>query len=307
MSTGNPHTQSSTSLRILDGRVIRAERAQGLAEEARRVSVDLGRPPKLAIIQVGDRADSDSYIKAKRSFAEQIGVETIFERFAEDVSGSDVIARISSFNADGEIDGIIVQLPLPQSLQPYRDGIIDAIDPCKDVDGLTTSNQDKLSGGGKTGIVPATARGVMELLDYYHIDLKAKNVVVVGRSALVGAPVAQLCRSAGGDVIVCHSKTEDLVAETKKADVLIVAVGRPGLIGSEHVKHGAVVVDIGINRENDDSLTGDVDFEAVEGVASAITPVPGGVGQMTVVALFENLIDACKRRPTVSSHMIDSR
>jgi methylenetetrahydrofolate dehydrogenase (NADP+)/methenyltetrahydrofolate cyclohydrolase len=194
---------------------------------------------------------------------------------------------------------------LPVGLEQSRGEIIESVDPKKDVDGLTSTNQHFLAENNSAAIIPATARGVKELLEYYHIELRGKKVAVVGRSQLVGAPIAHVCRYAGADVIVCHSKTADLAHETSKADIVIVAVGKVGLIGRKYVKSGAIVIDVGINRVGEDAsviggnveavvLKGDVDYGAVKDVVAAITPVPGGVGQMTVLALFENLLDVCQ-------------
>lgn len=276
--------------KLLSGRPIRAERATRLIQAIKGLSYT----PKLAIIQVGDRTDSAAYIKAKRIFAEQIGAGVALFSFLENVSSAEIVQKIQECNFDSSVQGIIVQLPLPVALEKNRDEIIQAIDSRKDVDGLTTINQHLLAENNPAAIIPATARGVKELLEYYHIDLRGKRVAVVGRSQLVGAPIAQVCRHAGADVIVCHSKTVDLAHETSKADIIIVAVGRVGLISTSHVKKDAIVIDVGINRTSDGSLKGDVDFDQVKSIVSAITPVPGGVGQMTVLALFENLIDACK-------------
>ncbi|MEN9912712.1 MAG: bifunctional methylenetetrahydrofolate dehydrogenase/methenyltetrahydrofolate cyclohydrolase FolD [Candidatus Parcubacteria bacterium] len=273
---------------LLDGRVVRAERLSLLAEKVEQ----LASVPTLAIIQVGDRDDSTAYIKAKKSFAEQVHIRTNHVHFPENVSEQEVIDTIGKLNADNETSGIILQLPLPAHLNSSK--IIELINPKKDVDGLTDINQTLLLKNDSSAVIPATARGVKELLEYYHIDLKGKKIAVIGRSRLVGTPIAHMCAHLGADVIVCHSKTVDLAHETSKADIVIVAVGKSGLIGKNHLKEGVVVIDVGINRMSDGSLKGDVDFDVVKDVVSAITPVPGGVGQMTVLALFENLLDACK-------------
>ncbi|MBP6858957.1 MAG: bifunctional 5,10-methylenetetrahydrofolate dehydrogenase/5,10-methenyltetrahydrofolate cyclohydrolase [Candidatus Pacebacteria bacterium] len=273
---------------LLDGRVVRAARLSVLAERVKQ----LQRAPKLAIVQVGDRADSAAYIRAKKAFAERIGVQIDHVHFVEGVSEQEIVETLARLNVDSAVDGIIVQLPLSAHLDSTK--ITNTIDPHKDVDGLTDVNQALLSKNDLQAIIPATARGVKELLEYYEIGLKGKKVAVVGRSRLVGTPIAHMCAHAGAEVIVCHSKTPDLAHETRGADIVIVAVGKPGLIGAAHIKPGAVVVDVGINRIPDGSLKGDVDFETVKDVVSAITPVPGGVGQMTVLALFENLLDTCK-------------
>ena len=279
------------SAQILDGREVRTVLMPKLMEKIRGLSF----VPTLAIIQVGDRADSNSYIKAKKSFAKKIGVNIKHIQLSENISQEKVISAVWECNADPNIQGIIVQLPLPTDID--RDSVINTIDPNKDVDALTAVNIKKLSEGdmGKVrpSLIPATARGVRELLDFYKISLRDKKVVVIGRSELVGKPVAAMCQNEGAVVTVCHSKTPDLVTETRKADIVICAVGKSGLIQVKHVKAGQVIIDVGINRKEDGTLVGDIDFESVKDIVAAITPVPGGVGQMTVLALFENLVGLC--------------
>lgn len=283
---------------ILDGRKTRDALVPELIEKIKALSFT----PTLAIIQVGERSDSTSYINAKKSFAKKIGVSVDHIQVPETTSEQEIINTIKKCNEDPHIHGIIVQLPLPLAIS--RDAVINSIDPKKDVDGLTPFWVKKWSKGEKDSILPATARGVSDLLKHYKIGLSRKKVCVVGRSALVGTPIAAMCRREGAEVVVCHSKTADLAEETKKADIVIVAVGKPGLIGVAHVKPGQVIIDVGINsvmgekledEVADKKIVGDVDFDAVKDVVSAITPVPGGVGPMTVLALFENLIDLCKK------------
>jgi len=277
------------SATILSGRTTREALIPGLK---RRVE-SLKRAPVLAIIQVGERDDSNSYIKSKKSFGDKIGAEVRHIKLSEGASQEEVLRVVADANKDASVDGIIVQLPLPASLN--RDAIIESVDHSKDADGLTSQART----------VPATARGVLELLKQYDIQLKGKTVTVIGRSALVGKPIAALCAKEGANVIVCHRGTPDLKAETLKADVLIVAAGHPNLIGKEQVKAGQVVIDVGINTVKGDKLedevegtklVGDVDFDAVKEVVAAITPVPGGIGPMTVLALFENLLDLCENK-----------
>jgi len=263
-----------------------------------------GSAAELAIIQVGNRADSTLYIQAKTNFAKKIGVVVrlihLQDSALQKITQEQVISEIGKCNKDSSIKGIIVQLPLPDGFD--KEKIIDTIDPKKDSDGLTSVNKKLLLEGNSMAIVPATARGVMRLLKYYQIDLVGKKITVVGRSELVGKPIAILCKKAGAILTVAHSKTTDLAAETKNADIIIVAVGKKNLIRTEHVSPGQTIIDIGISRdgivgESNKKIVGDVDFEAVSGVigsTGAITPVPGGVGPMTVLALFENLADACK-------------
>jgi len=252
------------------------ERVKAAALEKKKIL------PKLSIVQVGDRSDSNSYIKSKLLFARKIGVEVVHVKLPSTVSENELIRTIEGQNEDKSVTGIIVQLPLPVEIN--RDMVIASVDPSKDADGLT----------GKCligKVIPATARGVSELLSYYGIQLHDRKVVVVGRSMLVGGPITNMCRDAGAEVTVCHRGTVDLAAETRKADILIVAAGHPKLIREEHVKEGQIVIDVGISKDLEEKIVGDVDLENVSKIVAAISPVPGGVGPMTVCALFENLLD----------------
>ncbi len=282
---------------IIDGRAAREARMPELAARIKK----LIKPPHLAIIQVGDRADTASYIRAKTAFAAKIGVKVKHIHLPESATEKEVIEKVAKLNADAGVNGIVVQLPLPISID--RDAVIEAVAPHKDVDGLTSFNVKRWFEGNENAIVPATARGVKELLEHYRIELFGKHVVIVGRSMLVGKPIAAFALNENATVTVVHSKTPNLAEITSTADVLIVAAGRPKLITAEHVREGAVVIDVGINTLKGDKLedeveghklVGDVDFEAVKTVASAITPVPGGVGPTTVLGLFENLADLCE-------------
>ncbi|MFA6554580.1 MAG: bifunctional 5,10-methylenetetrahydrofolate dehydrogenase/5,10-methenyltetrahydrofolate cyclohydrolase [Candidatus Paceibacterota bacterium] len=283
---------------ILDGKKTRDE---AIPELAKRVT-ELSFVPSLVIIQVGERADSTSFIKSKKSFAEKIGVNTKHIQVPENIKQDELVDIIKKNNEDASVNGIIVQLPLPSEID--RDVVIDTILPNKDVDALTAHNVKRWLDGNENAIMPATARGIRELLRKYKIGLSGKKVVVVGRSTLVGKPITAMCLDENATVTVCHSKTPDLAKETQSADVVIVAVGKQGLIKAEHVKAGQIIIDVGINtvegKKLDDEipnkkLYGDVDFENVVGKVSAITPVPGGVGPMTVLSLFENLLDLCKK------------
>jgi len=284
------------SAQIIDGRKTREALLPQLVTKVKSLTYT----PMIAIIQVGHRADSTSFIKAKKAFGAKIGVTVKQINLPETVSQADLTAIVDECNGDPLINGIIVQLPLPLGID--RDAIIETIDPEKDVDALTSANVKRFVEGIPGALLPATARGIRELLDYYKIALSGKEVVVIGRSNLVGKPIATMCINENATVTVCHSKTSNLSEETKKADIVIVAAGKAGLIGKEHVKAGQVIIDVGINtiagEKLDDEiegkkLVGDVDFDAVKNVVSAITPVPGGVGPMTVLALFENLVDLC--------------
>ena len=283
---------------IIDGRQTREDLTPILKKKVEA----LGFTPTLAIIQVGNRPDSTAFIQAKKKFAANLGVNTKHIQIPESVSQTELVSKIIECNKDKTVQGIIVQLPIPEHLN--RAEVINAIDPKKDADGLAAVNVKLLAENSSQGMIPATARGVRELLAKYNIGLKGKNVVVVGRSDLVGKPISIMALNEGATVTVCHSQTVDLKADTTKADVLIVAIGKPCFIGADYIKKGAIVVDIGINtlvgEKLEDEiqnrvLVGDVDFDAVFDKVSAITPVPGGVGPMTVLALFENLVDLCVR------------
>jgi methylenetetrahydrofolate dehydrogenase (NADP+)/methenyltetrahydrofolate cyclohydrolase len=288
---------NSMSAMILDGRKIRDEVMPDLAKSF----ANLGCVPVLTIIQVGNREDTNAYIRAKKLFAEKLGVKVKHIQLTEDVIQDEVINIIKENNQDSEIKGIIVQLPLPVGMDV--DFVINSIDPKKDVDAITSYNVKQWIEGEKQALLPATARGVRTLLRYYNIDLSGKKVVVIGRSALVGKPIACMCSNEKATVTVCHSKTLDLAKETLNADIIISAVGKVNLITKDHVKAGQIVVDVGINTVEDEKLyeddgstskrkiVGDVDFEQVSKIVQAISPVPGGVGPLTVLSLFQNLLD----------------
>lgn len=289
---------------ILSGLIARDELKKSLIAKIKVLQKKRGAPLTLTIIQVGDRADSIAYINAKKRFAAEIGVDVKLIHLQENIVQEEIISEIKKLNRDKEITGIIVQLPLPKNFDEQV--ILDAINPDKDTDAITSTNIKRWNEASAGEFVqgeplyPATARGVGELLDFYKISLKGKKVCVIGRSHFVGTPIACLCRAKGALVTVCHSKTTDLVKETLAVDIIISAVGKAGLITAEHVKKGQVVIDVGLSRivvGEKTKLVGDVDFEkvsAVLGENGAITPVPGGVGPMTVLALFENLVDCAK-------------
>ncbi len=270
---------------LLDGKIAR----NSLASELKKMISNLSIKPKLAIIQVGDRKESNTYITQKKIFAEKIGAEVNHIKFLENVSEDEVCVEIQKLNKDNSVHGIVVQLPLPLDLD--KNIIIQNIDPLKDVDGLTSVNT-KLLWSNERGHIPATARGILTLLDYYKIPIKGKKVVVVGRSELVGKPVAMALLNRDATVTVCHLETENIKLETQRADILVVAAGDPEFITKDFVKEGQVVVDVGISVLQDKKLVGDVKFDDVKGIVSAISPVPGGVGPMTVLSLFQNLLDA---------------
>lgn len=273
------------NLKLLDGKVVKTMALEGL----KKLVNEIERPLGLTVIQVGDNASSNIYIKQKRKMAEFLGFNFNHIKLEDDVTLEGILRIIDELNNDEEVDGILVQMPVSEHLDSKV--IQNAINPLKDVDGLTDINMGKLV-HKKECLVPCTALGIMELLNYYNIPVISKNVVVVGRSDLVGRPVAELLINASATVSLCHSKTKDLASITRGADILIVAVGKSRLITKDMVKDGAVVIDVGINKLEDGSLCGDVDFENVKNKCSYITPVPGGVGQMTVLELGFNTYKA---------------
>ena len=246
--------------------------------------------PCLAVIQVGDNKASDIYVRNKNKACDMVGIKFINIKLPDTISENLIISEIERLNLDDNVNGILVQLPLPPCFDEGR--IINTISPVKDVDGLTYPNVGNLVLENEC-LVSCTPMGVMELLDMYNVSLKGKNACIVGRSNLVGKPLIQLLLARDATVSICHSKSVDIKSYTKMADVLIVAAGHPNLITKDMVKEGAVVIDVGINKEND-SLVGDVLFDEVSKKASLITPVPGGVGPMTIASLLKNVVKAYK-------------
>lgn len=280
--------------RVLDGREV----ASAVKEEVAKRVADLDFKPGLATVLVGDDPASHTYVRGKRRDAEQVGIESIHHELPASIGQADLVDLIRSLNDDGEVDGILVQLPLPGDLDGEE--AVETIDPAKDVDGLHPFNLGKLM-LGRPGLRPCTPSGVMRILDHYGIETAGTRTAVVGRSFLVGRPLAMMLSERGADstVSVAHSRTVDLAAVTREADILVAAAGAPGLIGAEHVKPGATVIDVGVNR-TDEGLVGDVDFDAVVDIAGAITPVPGGVGPMTRAMLLDNTLRAAVARRAVT-------
>ncbi|MER6936219.1 bifunctional methylenetetrahydrofolate dehydrogenase/methenyltetrahydrofolate cyclohydrolase FolD [Nocardioides sp. NPDC127514] len=278
---------------IIDGKAVAREVREGVA----RSVADLRRPPGLATVLVGEDPASAIYVANKRKLCTAAGIRDLHRQVRADISQGELEALVEELNGDDDVDGILVQLPLPGHLDARA--VVDRIDPTKDVDGLTTLNAGLLA-QGRRGLQPCTPAGVMLLLEHAGIDLTGKHAVVVGRSDLVGRPMAQLLTQANATVTVCHSRTKDLVVETSRADVLIAAAGVPRLIGADHIQPGATVIDVGIHR-TDTGMCGDVDFDEVRDVAGALTPVPGGVGPMTIALLLRNTVQAASRLEEISS------
>jgi len=271
---------------IIDGKAV----AQAVREAVARDVAALERPPGLATLLVGDDPASAIYVANKRRQCEEAGMRDLHQHLPADISQAELAATVQALNADPEVTGILLQLPIPDHLDAAP--LIASIHPDKDVDGLTEISAGRLM-QGKPGLRPCTPSGVMELLDSAGVELEGAEAVVVGRSDLVGKPQAQLLLGRNATVTMCHSRTRDLAAVCRRGDVLVVAAGRPRLIGADAVKPGATVIDVGIHR-TDEGLCGDVDFDAVREVAGRITPVPGGVGPMTIAMLLRNTVTAAQ-------------
>lgn len=272
-------------MKLLDGKIVKKT---VLAELKEKVSKEK-RPLGLVVIQVGEDPASVVYVRQKAKMAEKVGFNFNHVKLDSSVSEEELLNKIDEFNNDDNVDGILVQMPISKHLNPKT--IQNAISPLKDVDGLTDINMGRLM-HNEEALVPCTPLGIMDLLKHYGIEVAGKRVVVVGRSDLVGKPMLALMINADATVTLCHSKTKDMSKITKKADILIVAVGKANFIKAEDIRKGCVVIDVGINRMSDGSLCGDVDFNSVKDKVSCITPVPGGVGQMTVAELGMNTYKA---------------
>ena len=285
-------------MQLLDGKKVSSTITQKLQKEVELLK-EKNIHPQLAIILVGSDPASLSYIKGKRKASEQVGIQTMFLHFQPDeMTTEKLIETIHDLNNDATIHGILVQLPLPSHLSAPE--VIKAINPQKDVDGFTAYNLGKMFiSKDFEYLVPCTPLGVIRILEYYNIPVEGKEVVMVGASNLVGKPLAALLINRKATVTVCHSKTKDLASHTRRAEILIVAVGRAGLITAEMVKDNAMVIDVGINRTAGGKLVGDVDFEEVSKKVSAITPVPGGCGPMTVACLMENIVKAAQKQSII--------
>lgn len=271
---------------IMDGKSLKNEILSGLAEEVKA----LDKVPTLCVIQVGDDEASNVYINQKRKMCNDIGYNFIHEKYDDSITEDELLKNIERFNSNDNIDAILVQMPLPSGINEKN--IQNAVNKYKDVDGLNDSNiVDLIS--GKSSLYPCTACGVISLLDKYGVTLEGSNVVIVGRSSLVGMPLFHMLENRNATVTLCHSKTRNLQSITKNADIIISATGVKGLIKEDMVNNNAVVVDVGITRENG-KLYGDVDFDNVSKKASLITPVPGGVGPMTIASLAQNVLKAYK-------------
>lgn len=274
---------------IIDGKKISQSAREDIKRRSAEFEKKTGIKPGLAVVIVGEDPASKVYVRNKKKACEEVGFYSEVHEIPESVTMEELLLKIEEIKANAKIHGILVQLPLPKHLDESL--VINAIPPEKDVDAFHPINTGKIMIGDYS-FLPCTPAGIMKMLEYENISVTGKKCVVVGRSNIVGKPMAMLLLQANGTVTMCHSKTRDLAAETREADILVVAIGKPDFITADMVKEGAVVIDVGMNRKADGKLTGDVDFASVFEKASAITPVPGGVGVMTISMLLENTLKA---------------
>ncbi len=283
---------SALAARLIDGKAVAATVRERVRAEVAELVAAGGRSPGLATVLVGEDPASQVYVRNKHRACEEAGMRSFNHDLPATTSEDELLRLVDELGRDDEVDGILVQLPVPDQIDPDR--VVAALDPAKDVDGLTPVNAGLLA-HGMPGLVPCTPTGVMELLRQEDVELEGAEAVVVGRSKLVGVPIARLLLGANATVTSCHSRSRDLAAICRRADVLVAAVGVPHLLGAEAIKPGAVIIDVGVNRTAE-GLRGDVDFEAAVELAAAITPVPGGVGPMTIAMLLVNTLAAARAR-----------
>jgi methylenetetrahydrofolate dehydrogenase (NADP+)/methenyltetrahydrofolate cyclohydrolase len=285
-------------VQILDGKAVAARVLAGVRTGVQNFTARVGVAPTLAVVLVGDYAPSKIYVRGKKRAADEIGIASRDYLFPEGCSQDRLLATLGEINRDPSIHAILLQLPLPDGLD--EDAAINAIAPAKDVDGLHPFNLGNLL-AGKPILVPCTPAGCLEILDHYGVELKGAEAVMLGRSRLVGKPLAQLLLGRHATVTMCHTRTRDLASHTRRADVLCVAAGKAGVVTGDMIKDGAVVIDVGITRLESGKLVGDVDFDSASRKVRAITPVPGGVGPMTVAMLLRNTLLAAERQHGIPS------
>ncbi len=283
---------------IIDGKQISQSIKDELKLEVAQLEAQYGRRPRLEVIIVGDNPASRSYVRGKIKATEYCGFDGELIELPESVSEVDLLAEIARLNQDERVDGILVQLPLPKHIDEQK--VIDAISPAKDVDGFHPENVARLW-LNEPCILPCTPKGIIVLLERAGVELSGKRAVVIGRSNIVGKPVAKLLLDRNCTVTIAHSRTQDLPALCREADIVVAAIGRAKMITADYIKPGAAVIDVGINRTTDGHLVGDVDFEAVKSIAGYITPVPGGVGPMTITMLMRNTIECFQNRQAHNS------
>ena len=278
---------------IIDGKLVSETLKKEIAQDVINFKNKFNKSPALAVIKVGDDPASAVYVRNKHKACNLVGITSFEYNLPENTTEQELLSKIAELNVSDEVNGILVQLPLPKHINEEK--IIYSISPEKDVDAFHPINTGKIF-MGKYDFLPCTPAGVMELLKFYNIEVSGKECVVLGRSNIVGKPMAHLLLGKNGTVTVCHSRTKDLSEVTKRADILVVAIGKAGFVTEDMVKPGAVVIDVGINRLSDGKLCGDVDFNGVSNKASFITPVPGGVGPMTITVLLKNTMTAAYRQ-----------
>ncbi|PIC95126.1 bifunctional methylenetetrahydrofolate dehydrogenase/methenyltetrahydrofolate cyclohydrolase FolD [Sporosarcina sp. P26b] len=280
------------SSKKIDGKAIGQEIRNELKEEVASL-VAQGVQPGLAVILVGENPASETYVRNKEKSSKEAGMKSVLTKLPDTVSEEELLAEVEKLNQDDTIDGILVQLPLPKHIDENK--VIRAISPEKDVDGFHPMNVGKMLIGQET-FLPCTPYGIMQLLERSNVDIAGKHAVIIGRSNIVGKPMGQLLLQKDATVTYCHSRTEDLKKFTLQADILIVAIGMAKFITGDYIKEGAVVIDVGMNRDENGKLCGDVDYESAEKQASAITPVPGGVGPMTITMLLKNTVESAENK-----------
>lgn len=279
-------------MKILDGKETSLKITEQIKEKVQTHISSGKRPPRLEIVLVGDDFGSQKYVEMKSKKAQELGIQCNVKKLDTSTT-EDLIQLIGKINGDSQVDGVMVQLPLPKGIE--EDLVLESISPSKDVDGLTSVNLGKLFKNDPSAIAPATPKGILTLLHNYNIEIDGKNAVVIGRSDIVGLPVAAMLQNENATVTICHSHTKNLKEICKEADILVVGIGKAEYINSEYIKQGSVVIDVGTNRNAQGKLVGDVDFESVKNMVEYITPVPGGVGPMTIASLLSNLIDIYER------------
>ncbi len=279
--------------RLLEGKIFSAQIKEEAKTGVEEIKKNFGITPSLAVIIVGENPASKVYVRNKHKTCEELGIKSIVVEMSEHSTKEELIEKIDELNADKSINGILVQLPLPNEIKSHEEEILNRIDPLKDVDGFHPYNVGKLVTGSPT-LVPCTPAGCLKMLDLAGIEIDGKRAVIIGRSNIVGKPMLHLLMSRHATVTVCHSHTKNLPEVTREADILVAAMGKPKFVTAEMIKPNAVVIDVGINRIAPKKLVGDVDFESAIEIASAITPVPGGVGLLTVAMLMQNVIKAAK-------------
>jgi methylenetetrahydrofolate dehydrogenase (NADP+)/methenyltetrahydrofolate cyclohydrolase len=279
-------------MKILDGKETSLKITQEIKGKVQTHISSGKRPPRLEIVLVGDDFGSQKYVEMKSKKAQELGIQCNVNKL-DTATTKDLIQLIEKINSDSQIDGVMVQLPLPEGIDENL--VLESISPSKDVDGLTSVNLGKLFKNDPTAISPATPKGILSLLHHYNIEIDGRNAVVIGRSDIVGLPVAAMLQNENATVTICHSHTKNLKEICKEADILVVGIGKGEYINSEYIKQGRVVIDVGTNRNEQGKLVGDVDFESIKDMVEYITPVPGGVGPMTIASLLSNLIDIYER------------